>query len=198
MEINNEQRNENNNLTVDFTELEDRFRCQLISQLRERLGSSISPSKSRIIQLGAGITGLIICCTFDMQWETAEVQLFINRSFGGEPVKNRIWNKRVFDILFRSKIAIEQSYGQGLVWDRSDNHSRCVVKHIFTNLKLQDQAAWEEIQQQLVASIRSLRSAISPYLSSVRNEAPIRFHYSPPIESQEQPNNKNFFQRMFS
>jgi hypothetical protein len=104
------------------------------------------------------------CFNYTVAQDSCVAELYIDRKDTSE-------NKSIFDQLFLQREAIEQVFGQPLVWERLD-HKRCCrikvdiesggYKTEFPNLNM--------VQSELVEAMTRLETALSDRLSAVAND----------------------------
>jgi hypothetical protein len=134
-------------------------RAHAITQLH----SSIAPSESSWVATSWGIRGInLIYITLQHE---GRVELGIDRG-------DAETNKRIFDALFAAKKAIEEPFGNELVWDYLDGRRGCKIYHtISTGGYRDDESRWPEIQDEMIAAMIRLEECMRPNFDAIRTIA---------------------------
>lgn len=102
-----------------------------------------------------------ICFNYTIAQENCAAELYIDRKDAAE-------NKSIFDQLFLQRDAIEQVFGQPLVWERLDHKRCCRIKvDIESGGYKTDSPDLNEVQIELVETMTRLEAALSERLAAV-------------------------------
>lgn len=102
-----------------------------------------------------------ICFNYTVAQDSCVAELYIDRKEASE-------NKSIFDQLFLQKEAIEQVFGQPLVWERLDHKRCCRIKvDIESGGYKTDSPDLNEVQIELVETMTRLEAALSERLAAV-------------------------------
>ncbi|MBL7766521.1 MAG: DUF4268 domain-containing protein [Chitinophagaceae bacterium] len=78
-----------------------------------------------------------------------------------------IENKILFDALLKHKDIIDNSFGDGLVWERHDNLKKSVVAVYKTGLNYFNEEEWTDIINFLIENLNKLYTAVKPYFNEI-------------------------------
>jgi hypothetical protein len=118
----------------------------LESNQKNSLFSNISPSKDNWINFGIGMSGLSINLVVTKTHCRAEV--YFNRG-------NQVDNKEAFDYFYKRKDAIENVFGDQLVWERMDEKVSSRIKYQLDGVNVFEKEDWPKMIAFLIdASVR--------------------------------------------
>ena len=147
-----QERNERSNLRWRFWQglLE-------VAKRKTRLHSNISPTEYHWISTGAGIGG--VSYNYVIRQHAGTVEVFFGR-------KDAAANKRMFDDLYSHKVEIEQTFGEGLSWERLDGKLGSKVAHYVDVGGYQDsEQTWALAQNAMVDAMIRLERSVKPFLA---------------------------------
>lgn len=121
--------------------------------------ANITPGPYSGLGAGSGVRGLAF--NYVIVKGHAVVELYVDRRDTAE-------NKRLFDELYDKKEAIEQAFGNQLIWDRLDSKQACRIKYrIEKGGYRAPEAEWSAIQTQMVEAMTRFEAALLPALESL-------------------------------
>lgn len=124
-----------------------------------KLYQNISPGKDQWITAGSGL-GYVGYSTV-ITSESIRIEL----SIAG---KSRDDNKMVFDKLHEKRVAIEEKFGNPLLWERQDDIKSSRIKFELTGVSYLNHEDWPEIFRFMKEVLPKFESAIKPYLNRIR------------------------------
>jgi hypothetical protein len=142
-----------------------KFWEQLLSRAKAKsvtIHSSCSPSKSNYIWASAGRPGLGYLYYVYLDGRTA-VELYIDTN-------NSQQNKQIFDSLYKNQNAIEEQFGDSLVWERLDEKRASKVRYIMYNGGLNNpEEDWVIIHGEMIEKMKLFADTLKPYIQNVIN-----------------------------
>lgn len=141
--------------------LRQEFWTQLLLRAKAKLHlhARVSPGIENWISAGAGRSGLSY--NYLVLFHDTRVELYIDGTDTEE-------NKRIFDMLYADKEAIERTFGAPLNWQRLDDRKASRVSYQLPDGGLQDQNRWPEIQDRMIDAMARLGSAFRPRMQTLR------------------------------
>ncbi len=139
------------------------FWSELLERSRQKtsLHTTISPGKGGWIGKGAGRSGLGF--NYVIREHDANAELYIDRGKDrGEE------NRTILRALEENRTDIEERFGGPLTWESVDERRACRVVAPPTSGGYRDEDKWPVIHEELIASMISLESALSPHISQLR------------------------------
>lgn len=150
-------------------EIRKRFWTQLLQLASQRtsLHANITPGQYGYVSAGSGIRGLGF--NYTVRESDAVVELYIDRGRD-----QREGNKRIFDWLCSRKEAIEQQFGEPLLWQRLDEKRACrIMTQIDSGGYRSDESSWAGIHQEMVEKMVNFEAALRPFLEACKSELPV-------------------------
>ncbi|MFD2827102.1 DUF4268 domain-containing protein [Leeuwenhoekiella polynyae] len=136
------------------------FWKQLLPQIREtKLFSNVNPTRDHWLSSGAGTSGVMY--SFVITGSYARVELgFISSS------KEK--NKAYFSKLYKSKEAIETSFGSELVWDELPENKMSRIKIELQNVNLFNEEDWSQMTSFLIETLPKFENALQSFVNKLR------------------------------
>jgi uncharacterized protein with ParB-like and HNH nuclease domain len=123
------------------------------------LFSNVNPTKDYWLSSGAGIGGisysLIITKTF------VRIELTISSS---SKEKNKLYFKK----LLQNKEAIEQSFGDTLVWEELPDNKMSRIKTELQGVNLYNEADWSIMNEFIIINLHKFENAIHPFIKILK------------------------------
>jgi uncharacterized protein with ParB-like and HNH nuclease domain len=133
---------------------------QLLPLLNDtNLFDNVSPSKDHWLSTGAGIGGLAY--TLIITKSNIRIELGISTS-------SKEKNKSYFKKLFKSKDAIELSFGYPLIWEELSDNKMSRVKFELQEVNLFNDNDWERMNQFFVEYLPKFENAFQPFIKGLR------------------------------
>lgn len=123
------------------------------------LFSNVNPSKDHWLGSGAGISGLNY--TFVITSKYVRVEL-------GILTANKEQNKKYFKYLFNSKEAIENRFGDNLIWEELPDNKMSRVKYELIDVNLFDENDWSKMNEFLIQNLPKFENAFKPIIEKLR------------------------------
>ncbi len=131
-----------------------------IARKQKTRHANIKPGSHSWLGAGSGIRGLGF--HYVIVQENGVAELYIDRGEAAE-------NKRIFDQLHALKNAIEQRFGQSLLWERKDTKRASRIKYIVKRGGYRSsESQWHDIQSEMVQTMTQLEIALKPALDSLQ------------------------------
>lgn len=131
-----------------------------IARKQKTRHANIKPGSHSWLGAGSGIRGLGF--NYVIVQENGVAELYIDRGEAAE-------NKRIFDQLHALKNAIEQRFGQSLLWERLDTKRASRIKYIVKRGGYRSsESQWHDIQTEMVQTMTQLEIALKPALESLQ------------------------------
>jgi hypothetical protein len=136
------------------------FWTQLLARAKNvsSLHARISPGMENWVSASAGRSG--ISFNYLIRFHDAQVELYLDTGDTNE-------NKRLFDLLFSHKDAVEQAFSAPLDWQRLDGRSSSRISYVLNSGGLLDKERWPEIQDQMIAAMLRLEAAFRPQIQAL-------------------------------
>lgn len=136
-----------------------KFWAQLLAVMgkKSRLFQNINPRTASYISTTTGLAR--VRYAFVAVGTFCRVEVYISK-------EDRETNKLVFDGLFREKEAIEQEFGEPLVWEALEDRLACRIK-FEKPANIYDEDQWPEMIEFLVSSMIRLEEVFSPRIAKV-------------------------------
>jgi hypothetical protein len=135
-----------------------------LARAKTSLHSSISPSESSWVATSTGIRGLNL--VYSIRQHDGRVELYIDRGTGEKET-----NKRAFDTLLTEKSAIEELFGNPLLWERMNDNQGSRISHtIPMGGYRDDESKWPEIQDAMTDAMIRLEKCLRPHLARIKAE----------------------------
>ncbi len=141
-----------------------RWWSMLVARPEARLHAHIAPGSSTWISTSSGVPGLAL--NYAVTQDQCGAELYIDRGKNSEAE-----TKRLFDLLFANKAAIENAFGGALSWERMDTKRACRIRANLQGGYRSPEEEWDAIQGSLVDTMNRLEAALRPYLRSLRTDA---------------------------
>ncbi|MCH3881704.1 DUF4268 domain-containing protein [Tenacibaculum aquimarinum] len=122
------------------------------------LFSNISPSKDNWISAGAGISGV----SFMLSVTGYYVRIELNISSS-----NKERNKQYFNQLLKDKNAIEDSFGNELIWNEFLEHKMSRIKFEMQNVNLFEQDDWDKMNNFIISNLSKFEEAFKTTISKL-------------------------------
>jgi uncharacterized protein with ParB-like and HNH nuclease domain len=133
---------------------------QLLPQLTNtNLFDKVNPSKDRWLSTGAGIGGLAY--TLLITKYSIRIELGISTS-------SKEINKAYFKKIFKNSEAIEQTFGNPLVWEELPDNKMSRVKFELDGVNLYNEADWEKMNTFVINYLPKFESAFQPYIKNFK------------------------------
>jgi len=123
------------------------------------LFSYISPSKEYWLSAGAGIGGLAY--TFIILKYGIRIELGISTS---TKEKNKLYFKK----LLKNKEAIEESFGEPLIWEELPDNKMSRIKVEKQDISLNNENDWEKMNEFFVTNIYKFENALKPHIKNLK------------------------------
>lgn len=140
-----------------------RFWAMLLERARvkTKLHANISPAQYHYIETGAGKSGLIF--SYVIRKHDANVELYIDRGKdSGEE------NTAIYEKLAASKDAIENAFGEPLLWQQIEGKRACRIAKKIALGGYRDEAKWPEVQDALIDAMIRLEKALRPHIEKLQ------------------------------
>jgi Domain of unknown function (DUF4268) len=136
-----------------------RFWAQLLERANQRtkLHSGVSPTDHLWSGTGAGKGGLSF--NYTITQHDSGVELYIDRRDSEDE------NRRIFDMLFAQKDAIEHAYGASLEWQPLEGKRACRIRQRFKLGGYRDEEHWPQIQDTMIDAMVRLERALKPQIT---------------------------------
>ena len=131
-----------------------------------KLYQNVSPGKDQWISAGSGISNVAYATVVTA--DTIRLEL-------GMLSKSREENKNVFDRLSENRDAIEEKFGNPLIWERLDNNKMSRIKYEKIGVSYLNQEDWPEIFEFTKDVLPKFESAIKPHLIKIRQKLKNRY-----------------------
>ena len=154
--------------TTGLTDSQQRyaeFWRPLFGELSDRLGLKITmTNSSNEYVVSSGFGGI----TYRMRlaWQNeVRVELMIGKT------ADKVWNKRVFDLLKKSQTDIQTNLGEELIWERRDHLNSCLIA-VSTSGSVEDaKEELDEVRRWMIEYLIKFRSEFKPYLDDAVEKA---------------------------
>lgn len=143
----------------DRTRLE--WWTRLVKRADANLHAHIKPGLYSWIGTTAGVSGLGL--NYSVLKNICSVDLYIDRGNDSAAL-----NLKIFDQLHANARDIEATFGGALVWERLEAKRACRIGFRIDGGYLSDKAEWDTIQQNQVAAMARLSSALEPYINKLK------------------------------
>jgi hypothetical protein len=120
---------------------------------------NVSPSKDHWLSTGAGIGGLAY--TLIITKSHIRIELGISTA-------SKDKNKTYFKKLFKNKEAIEQSFGNELVWEELSDNKMSRVKFELQDVNLFNSEHWDKMNKFFVAFLPKFENAFQPFIKNLK------------------------------
>ena len=139
------------------------FWAQFIEAMNQKstLCQNISPSTDSWISIALGVTGISVNLVATGNYARAEI--YINRGDKAE-------NKRVFDLLYQSKDAIETEFGASLAWERMDDRVTSRVKCELDGVDIFNQSDWPKMNIFLIDAAMRMHKAFKEPVQKAKSK----------------------------
>ena len=138
-----------------------RFNKRLLEHAKSKTQrhANVSPSKSKWMGAGAGVTG----CQFlyAVGEHDARVELKVDNGNADD-------NDARFRHLLSKKAQIEEAFGGPLEWERKQARQRCLIGKTYYAGGYGDVDNWDALCEQLSDSMAQLEKAFEPHIKSLR------------------------------
>ena len=125
------------------------------------LTQNLSPSRDAWISVALGLSGVSTNILISKKY--ARTEIYINRGSLRE-------NKRIFDLLYANKDAIETKFGSKLVWERMDDKVTCRIKNERQDFNVYDSEDHEDMISFLVTSTILMQRVFKPYITKIKEQ----------------------------
>lgn len=123
------------------------------------LFSNITPSKGHWLSTGAGIAGINYALIITRS--CVRVELGISTS---SKEKNKLYFKK----LLKNKDAIEQAFGNALVWEELPDNKMSRIKIEEQGVNLYNESDWEKMNAFIVSNLPKFENSLQPYIKFLR------------------------------
>ena len=136
--------------------LRQEFWKELLDIAKDKLPlfANISACEDSWIAAGSGKSG--IHYIFYIRKHSASVDFVL------EGEKER--NKQAFDLLYESKIEIENAFGKPLLWNRCDDLKKSNITFVVTGGYRNERETWKKTHELMIDAMRQLENTFSPYV----------------------------------
>lgn len=154
--------------TTGLTETQQKyveFWRPLFRELTNRLGLKITttnPSNEYVVSSGFG--DITYRMRLAVQNEV-RVELVVGKT------ADKVWNKRVFDLLKKSQKDIQTNLGKELVWERRDDLNSCLISVSTSGSVEGTKENLDEIRHWMIEYVAKFRSEFKPYLEDAIKKA---------------------------
>ncbi|HNQ88444.1 MAG TPA: DUF4268 domain-containing protein [Verrucomicrobiota bacterium] len=148
--------------TGDLDDVRQQFWSTLLQRARTktRLHSSISAGQRSYLPTSSGRRGF----TYQYSIRQHEGSVFVWIDRGKDATQE---NKRLFDLLEKSKSDIEGSFGGALYWERGDGMQACCISKVLSIGGYRDRDKWPEIQDAMIDAMIRLERALKPHIAKL-------------------------------
>ncbi len=107
---------------------------------------------------------------FNVKWDFKNLYLGLSILLDSSRVQIDIdsedpdWNKNVFKNLEQYKSRIHESFGNPLIWSFIEDRRAQRICKVTTNIGLNSDEKWDEIQEEMIDKLIKLESALRPYV----------------------------------
>jgi hypothetical protein len=151
----NDSKYESNRFTI-----RKKYWQQLLPLLTNtNLFDRVSPTKDHWISTGAGIGG--VAFTFVITKTHVRIELAIITSS-----KER--NKEYFKKLFVNKEAIEESFGDTIVWEELPESKMSRIRYDLFDVNYYDENKWDKMNQFFITFLPKFESAFRPFIKNLK------------------------------
>lgn len=128
------------------------------SRVKSKLFQKRSPRYSNHIYIVLGKRRLLLI--IKISFKHAGIELHIDS-------QDQDINKIIYDKLFQDKDEIEAAIGEGLVWDRSENRRKSIVRQMIDDDGLGDKDQWPELQDKMIEAMIKFEKVFKPYIDRI-------------------------------
>ena len=138
-----------------------RFWTELLEKAAQKtnLHASATPSDKYYSTVSSGVPGFYY--GYILLWNATRVELYINRSGGGEE------NENLFDRLLAQREAIETDFGEPLEWQRNEGANACRILKSLDVGGRDNEDRWGEIQNAMIETMVRLDKALGPRIRNL-------------------------------
>lgn len=143
-------------------DLRERFWAELLqrAKAKTKLHANISPGHYSYLSAGSGKRGLGF--NYSIRRHDGSVYLYIDR---GKEAEDE--NRRIFNLLARSKDAIEKAFGEALDWEQTDGMRACSISKSVKVGGYKDEAQWPAVHDAMIDAMIRLERALKPHLAEL-------------------------------
>ncbi|MBC7391403.1 MAG: DUF4268 domain-containing protein, partial [Opitutaceae bacterium] len=123
------------------------------------LFTNVNPSKDHWLGTGAGIGG--VSYTLIITKSHVRIELTISTS---SKEKNKLYFKR----LLKNKEAIEQTFGQSLVWEELPENKMSRIKIEQQGVNLFNETDWTSMNEFMILNLPKFENAIQPFIKNLK------------------------------
>lgn len=123
------------------------------------LFANVNPSKDHWLSTGAGTAG--VSYTFVITKSFVRIELTISTS-------SKETNKIYFKKLHKNKEAIEQTFGDALVWEELPENKMSRIKIEEQGLNLFNESDWGTMNEFMVSNLPKFERALQPYIKKLK------------------------------
>lgn len=96
--------------------------------------------------------------------DECRVELYIDRGKDGEQE-----NEHIFDQLHANRQAIDESFGEALIWERLDDRRACRIQYTRQEGGYRSaEEQWPQIQDKTIHDMDRLEKALQPFLKQLK------------------------------
>jgi uncharacterized protein with ParB-like and HNH nuclease domain len=133
---------------------------QLLPLIKDTsLFSNVNASKESWISSGAGIAGLSF--TFAVSKSYVRIEMTILTS-------SKETNKAYFKKLHKNKEAIEQNFGNALVWEELPENKMSRIKIEKPEVNIFNESDWDPMNNFLVSNLPKFENALRPFIKNIK------------------------------
>jgi hypothetical protein len=123
------------------------------------LFANVNPGKDHWLNTGAGIGGLSYALTITKS--CVRIELSISTS---SKEKNKVYFKK----LLKNREAIEQAFGESLVWEELPENKTSRIKAELPGVNLFNENDWTSMNEFFVDNLPKFETAIKPFIKSLK------------------------------
>ncbi len=123
------------------------------------LFTNVNPSKDHWLGTGAGIGG--VSYTLIITKSHVRIELTISTS-------NKEKNKLYFKKLIKNKEAIEQAFGQLLIWEELPENKMSRIKTEQQGVNLFNETDWPSMNEFIILNLPKFENAIQPFIKNLK------------------------------
>jgi uncharacterized protein with ParB-like and HNH nuclease domain len=137
-----------------------RYWSQLLPLLNNTvLFNNVNPSKDHWLSSGAGTAGVSYTLVITKVYVRIELSILTS---------SRDTNKMYFKKLLRNKEAIEQTFGQELVWEELSENKMSRIKIEQQGINLFDETDWQVMNEFIVTNLAKFEGALNPFIKNLK------------------------------
>lgn len=133
---------------------------QLLPLLNDtNLFDNVNPSMGHWLSAGGGIGGVEYTLSISKSYVRIELSLYSS---------SKKQNKVYFNELIKNKDAIEQTFGNPLVWEELPDNKMSRIKFEDTSVNLFDESHWPMMNEFIISNLPKLENALKPFIQKLK------------------------------